>query len=70
MKIFGNLKSWATWSLIITFIIGGLGAVTGLVPPNIAAVFTVIVSGLGAVLHSQQVSNQVADAKAAGIPLK
>ena len=35
MNIF---KSWATWSLIITFVVGGLSAIGGLVSPTTAVV--------------------------------
>lgn len=53
MKI--NFKSWGTWVCIITFFIGGLGAIVGLVPPGIASWITLIVAFLGGALHSNQI---------------
>jgi len=52
MNIF---KQWATWTFIITFIVGGLGSVTGLVSPTTAGYITIIVSALGGFLHQKQV---------------
>ena len=53
MNIF---KQAATWTLIVTFIVGGLGSVTGLVSPATAGYITMIVTVLGGFLHQKQVT--------------
>lgn len=53
---FSNIKSWGTWTLAIAFIIGGLSAITGLVPANIAVWINTIIAAIGLVTHPIQVN--------------
>lgn len=61
-----NFRSYGTWALIITFLIGGLGAITGLVPASIASWITLITAFLGGILHS----NQIAPTSTSSVGLK
>lgn len=54
------LKQWSTWTIIITFIVGGLGSMTGLVSANTSGIITTVVTILGFVLHQNQTASAVA----------
>ena len=56
------LKQWSTWTIIITFVIGGLGAVTGIVPASVSGIITTIVTILGFILHQGQTAGAIAKA--------
>ena len=45
--------------IVITFLIGGLGAITGIVPAPVATIITLIISGLTAVGHGYNVSKGI-----------
>jgi hypothetical protein len=54
-----NLRSWGTWTIILTFLVSGLGAITGLVPPTIGAWVTLVVTFIGGILHSNQIVGKI-----------
>lgn len=43
------------WSLVGTAVIAGLGSIVGLVPANVASWITIILTVLGALVHSNNV---------------
>lgn len=43
-------KVWI--GLVLTFVLGGLGALTGVVSPEVATVITLVISGLTTVGHT------------------
>ncbi len=46
------LQNKVLLGIILTFIIGGLGSITGIVSPQVASIITLILSGLTAIGHS------------------
>jgi len=50
-----TLKSPVTWTIIGTFVFGGLSAITGLIPESYAAIITIVLNILGVLIHHKQV---------------
>lgn len=49
------LNNKTLWGIILTFILGGLGSITGLVSPEVSGWITTIISVLTIVGHSTNV---------------
>lgn len=49
------LQNKVLWGLVLTFVIAGLGGITGIVSPTASMVITLIVSGLTTLGHSVNV---------------
>ena len=46
------LSNKILWGVVITFLVSGLGSITGLVSPSVAAWVAIIVNGLTAIGHT------------------
>lgn len=49
------LKNKVLWGIVITFIVSGLGAISGMVSPDVAAWIAIIINGLTAIGHTNEV---------------
>ena len=51
------LSNKVLWGIIITFVVSGLGAITGLVSPGVASWITLIVTALTGIGHTVNITN-------------